>query len=560
MSKAKLLLQKIHLIKEDRPPFQQRMIIFMVALGGILIIAFVIYLGFFTYFQKSIAHYLPADKTVAFAEVENMYLPLKLESKNEFSTANIENGIKDLFNIDLKSVVKDWTAGRVGIALIENKGEANTPVFFLHTNNRRKTAKYFESLLMPGEELVKNGTLTLPIYSYPQGQTFSFGFVGPYLIVSNSLPALTAVQESFAKPELTLAENKNYLKSIGNLPRTSWLRGYIDYQALDFKNNLAVNSVIQPLKNVINHFAFTVKQNPNGFHFNTFVNLKPELLSLRQENRDKTRFAYQLTDYISSKDLTLYIGGANLSNEWENTLETISNLNPAYGIILESVVRAQVNKVFGSEVDLRNDFYPLFEGEYAFSMAVGDDGNTNLSLLLSHDDREFVETKLKKMMNGFKYLAAQFAPKLRVVTLPDGTESRELVADVTSLEETSEKYEGYSVHCLEVKGTSYGFCYTVTDNLMAMANNLDTVKTTVDLSLSPKNALSQYQPFRQAIGNLSKVSDEITFIDIQKLSKLISGQLIGQISEPYLNAFDATAWVKHYFDDGASTEGYILIK
>ena len=93
-----------------------------------------------------------------------------------------------------------------------------------------------------------------------------------------------------------------------------------------------------------------------------------------------------------------------------------------------------------------------------------------------------------------------------------------------------------------------------------MANRLSSIKETIDLTLSPQFVLSQHQPFRQTLSNLSKVSDEITFINLQKLSGLLKNNQWGALAEPFISPFEAITWVKHYFDDGVSVEGYLLIK
>jgi hypothetical protein len=72
--------------------------------------------------------------------------------------------------------------------------------------------------------------------------------------------------------------------------------------------------------------------------------------------------------------------------------------------------------------------------------------------------------------------------------------------------------------------------------------------------------LSQHQPFRQTIGNLSKVSDEITFVDLQETLPVFNTNPYYQLAEKYLKPLSAVSWVKHYFDDGVSAEGYLLIK
>jgi hypothetical protein len=557
--KSNVLLKKLHLMRDKKLTVKDRFLLAIIGLGFILLIFFVCYLIWFSYSQKSAAHFLPQERTAAYVEFGDFTLPIKLENSESLNKTRIEEVFKRVFGIDTNKI--DWVENGFGIVLIQNTNGESIPVLFLQTPSRRQILKFFKEMALPTEELVKSGTTRLPIYSYPQSQPFSFAFVGPYTFIANSIPPLDIIREVYNGKSAALTEQQDYQKTLASLPRSNWAKGYLDFQSLDFKNNIAVNNIVEPLKHVINHVAFTVRKNPTGFHFNTFVNLTPDLLSLKENGRDKTRFAYKLTDYISAKDIALYIGGANLSQEWQNTLDTISNLNPAYGIILESIIRAQVTKVFGDNVSLRNDFYPLFEGEYALAIAKPEDKNrVNMSLILSHSDQKFVETKLAKMMDGFKYLAAQFAPKLREVTLPDGTISRELVADTSRLQETSETYEGYEVHCVEVVNTSSGFCYTVTDELMVITNNRDTATETIDLTLSPKYVLSQYQPFRQTISNLSKVSDEITFIDIQKFMPLMAGRSFGMLLEPFMKEFDAVSWVKHYFNDGVSTEGYLLIK
>ncbi|MBU0728044.1 DUF3352 domain-containing protein, partial [Patescibacteria group bacterium] len=500
-----------------------------------------------------------AEKTVAFAEFEDFSLPAKMQSTSDLSKGQLEASLKSLLNIEDLSEVEKWAKERFGIVLIQDEKSANIPVYFVQTSSRRNALKFFESLALHGEGLTKTGNLRLPIYSYPQGQAFSFAFIGPFVFVSNEIKTLESLQDTFEAKITPLTDDVDYQKSISNLPRQSWMTGYINFQALE-SENMAVSNIIEPLKYAIDHFAITVRKEQNGFHFNTFLNLNKNLLPLGSGYSDSTKFAFNLTDYIKSDDVALYIGGANLSDEWLNTLETISNLNPAYGVILESLIRAQVSNVFGDQVTLRNDLYPLFEGEYAIAIALGEDDEMNLSLILSHDDQDFVDAKLEKMMKGFRYLAAKFAPRLHVVTLPDGSESRELVADSSQLDESTEKYEGYEINCMEVKGTNSGFCYTTTDELIIITNKRQGVIDAIDLGSTPTNVLSQYQPFRQTIGNLSKVSDEVTFIDVQKTIPIFSNHPYGMLLAPFLEKFDAVTWVKHYFDDGVSAEGFVLIK
>ncbi len=558
MSKKNLILKKIQSLRKKKFTAKDRLLVAVLSIGAVLIVFFVLYLIIYALSQRNIAHFLPAEETVVYIEFENFDLQPKLQSSSKLATTMMQDGIKKLLNTEDGADVTSWTNGKFGFALIETSS-ANSPVYFVQTSSRGKALKFFESLGVQDEEILKSNKTGTAIYSYSQSQLFHFTFVGPHVFISTNKNLLQKIQDVYAGKLPTLSEDENYQKSFSNLPRSSWMKGYINFQALKF-DKIEVNNVIEPLKNVINHFAITVRQNPNGFHFNVFANLNKDVLSLQEGYGGNTRFAYDLTNYISSKNLALYIGGANLSQEWQNTLSTISNLNPAYGIILESIINAQVTNVFGRDVSLRNDVYPLFEGEYALAIGNTEDNLKDVRLILSSSDQSFSEIKLAKMMIGFKYIAAKFAPKIHKVTLPDGTESIELIPDNSKLEEGKETYEGYEVHCIDVQNSSTGFCYTVTDDLIVMTNNKKGVLNTIDMTLLPQFTLSQHQPFRQTISNLSKVSDEITFIDIQKSIPFIENNQYGLLAKPFLNKFDAASWVKHYFDDGVSAEGYILIK
>ena len=485
-----------------------------------------------------------------YAELNSLKLPTKLEAGEE--QLKMTESLGQPFGIDLLPMFQSFANDGMAYAMVKTLGMENQPLLFIKTKTKRGALNYFETLLLPNEQLQQTEGKN-PIYSYPQGQPFAFRFIGKYLVIGKSPEALKIMDEATQSP---LSEDEDYLKSVSNLPRRSWMLGYVDFRNLTFSDNLAVNSIIEPLKHAIRHVAFTVRKDQEGFHFNTFLNLNKDLLSLdRGESTGK--FGYELTNYILEDGVALYIGGANLEAEWLNTLETISNLNPAYGVILEGMVRAQANEIFGAQVDLRNDIYPLFQGEYALAVGTGEVGRT-VSLILSHDNRDFAEKKLEKLSQGFRFLAAKFAPKVVVVELPDGTQSRELVPDSGKLESTEEKVDGYLVNCVEVSGTAAGFCYTVTDEIIMITNNKERLLETLDLNSA--ELLSDSPSFRTTIANLSKISDEVSYVNFDNAYNLLGSNQYIQALQPLLSKLEATSYVKHYFTDGVSTEGYILVK
>jgi len=545
------LIKKLQLKKMKKMSILDRFILVLTIIGALIIL---ILLGNVVYSnlpQDPIAYHLPAEETLMYIEVNNLRFPSKLQSKTAKDQSKLTESLGQAFGIDLIPILTSWGKDHLAYALLNDDSNTNHSILFIQTKTKRGALKYFEKLLLPNEKFLKS-TDENPIYSYPQGQSFSFTFIDKYVVFAKNNKALELIKN---KNKAYLQNDIDYQKSINNLPRNKWILGYINFKKLNFGKNIAINNIVEPLKHAIHHIAFTVRKDQEGFHFNTFLNLDKNLLSL-DKNENKTKFAYELTNYILEDNLALYIGGANLEAEWQNTLETISNLNPAYGIILEGIVRAQANNIFGGQIDLRNDIYPLFAGEYALSIGKDELGKS-ISLILAHNDKEFAETKLKKLSVGFKFLAAKFAPQIKVVQLPDGTESRELVPDNSKVVISEEKYNGYNIYCTEVAETIAGFCYTVTDEIIIITNSKSTLINTIDLD---KKTLSSSTSFRKTLGNLSKISDEITYLNFDNFIELQENNKYIQTILPLISKLDSASWVKHYFTDGVSTEGYILVK
>ena len=534
-----------------------------------MLMVFFTYILWFTLTNRSVIYFLPAEKTVAYFELEDLTLPPKIGQDTLFGLTGVTAILKNVFNLDIKDIQGNLTQGRMGMALIK-ADDGDKILLFFRTRSKADAIKYFENLGVKGEKLTVIGGKKNAIYTYPQSNSFAFSFTGPYLFISEDIGVLKVIHSVAEQGGLSLYDDPQYQKSLANLPRGTWGKGYLNIQMLRFAPNTPLSNITSPLKNIINHFALTIKKQQNGFHFNSLLSIDPTLLSLNKGYADTTRFAYSLADFIGSKNLAAYIGGANLADEWENTLVTISNLNPAYGIIMEGIVNAQLGKVFGDKVSLRDDIYPLFDGEYALvfekSSHTDDDGSKyngeklGVKLILKHSDSNFAKIKLGKLMDGFKALASQFAPKLKVFALPDGTESRELVADSARVNEDIISYKNYEARCTDVSESDFGFCYSVTDSLIIISNNLDSIKETIDLSIAPKFVLSQSQSFRKALSNLSAISDEISFISLDNANILLKDTNVGLFTNNLLSPFEAITWIKHYFDDGVSAEGYLLLK
>lgn len=553
----KILLQKFR----KTSSLLDRFLFAILGIGLVLLTLFLATLFWFSLTNRSVTTLLPAEKTIATLELEDLTLPPRLSQETVLDLLGLTAVVKGSFGLDMATLQHQLPQGRMGLALLDDGTPENKLVLFLRSPTHGKALAFMKTLALPDETLTIFGDKKHPIYSYPKGQAFVFGFVGPYLFVAKQPETIQLIQQVDQQKLPSLDSDLQFQKSLANLPRQAWARGYLNLQALSFGAGSQLGQTVAPLKNILNHLTLTVRKEYNGFHFNTLLSVQPDALALSKGESAKSSPALRgLADSLGSKKLAAYLGGSNLSAEWQNTLETLSQLNPSYGIILEGILRAQVSKVFGDDISLGDDLYPLFEGEYAVALERLEGDALGVKLLLKHSDRTFAEIKLKKMLAGFRMLAAQFSPRVKSVTLPDGTESKELVADATRLLESDETYKGTEIHCLEITDSPYGLCTAVTDQLVILSNHSESIRETIDLGDSPKFVLSQSQAYRQSLSNLSAVNDEVTFVDLGNATPLLkaipAAAMIGNLLDP----FEAVTWVKHVFTDGVSTEGYLLLK
>ncbi len=536
--------------KKKESHFLQRFILTLIVLGVVGAAAFAGYNLYLNLPGADLEEFIPAKETVVYVEFSDLNLPTQVQSL--IQPADFEAFLNQLTGLPVSEAVTHFGKGAVSFVLMETDDGGGEWVVLVEARNKTAALDYFESLLLEGESFKKT-TDEYPIYDFPQGEPFSFKWLDGYVAMAKN----PLVLEQFIPSDASLAHDEAFLKSVNQLPRRGWILAYSDLKKLGSVDMGTYENIIQPLTATSRSLTLSLRKEESGVHFNTFLTVKKDLVSLKPDDPEEL-FEGDLADYLSADTVGLYLGGQNLENEWQNTLQTISNLNPAYGIIMEGLLRAQTDRVFGEGVDLRNDLYPLFANEYAFTFAEGENtGGRQISLLLAHDDRVFAEAKLEKMAEGFKSIAAHFTPKIHTVTLPDGTESRELIPDDSSVETLQETVGDQGVTCTQV-GSKASFCYTITNELVIMTSGMEAMKK--HLNPETETRLSEDSRFDQVFSQLSGRNDEVSFVRFENVAGFFESYEWMQPVANLLEPFDSAGWVKHYFDDGASAEGYVLFK
>jgi len=188
----------------------------VIGLGALIVVIFLITLAYMNWPQPSVATLLPADTTVTYVEVNSLKLPTKLEAGQD--KVVMAESLGQPFGLELIPALESFANDGLAFAMVKDGGR-NHPLLFIKTRTKRGTLNYFDSLTLPNEELTKQGTKD-PTYYYPQGQPFAFKFIKKYVVIAQSPDALALLDDLNGK---TLSANENYVKSINNLTRRSWI-------------------------------------------------------------------------------------------------------------------------------------------------------------------------------------------------------------------------------------------------------------------------------------------------------------------------------------------------
>ncbi|QQR83379.1 DUF3352 domain-containing protein [Candidatus Peregrinibacteria bacterium] len=375
--------------------------------------------------------------------------------------------------------------------------------------------------------------------------------------MSHSRDALNyLINDSSAEGE-RLSSDPKYLELFSRLPRHVWIKTYFDFNQGTLNLPAPYDQLSVPLWQLLDRFGLTVRKQGAGLHFNSLLMNRADRLPFPDFISNDPPLLYRLTSAIPPDSVVAYLGGADLADEWQNTLTTLAHVNPAYGLIVEGLLRAQLQRLFGDDVDLRDDLYPLFQGEYALVFEQNTEAPLATKLILAHHDRPFIEAKMTKLLDGFRALSAQFAPELKIIDLSDEEQNREMVLDPNRMQESNEPVAGTPVSCVSVSESAYGFCYAITDDLLILSNQRYAVESSLLSNQSEDASLHASRPFRHIVSQLTTVSSEMSYLDLTRLNAALSESPYGPMVHNWLQGLSQVAWVKHYFKDGVSTEGVL---
>ena len=150
------------------------------------------------------------------------------------------------------------------------------------------------------------------------------------------------------------------------------------------------------------------------------------------------------------------------------------------------------------------------------------------------------------MKKGFLEQQIYSEPYVQTYTLEDGTEGKEIVADLAEILSQNITYEDVEITMFYLSNDeTLGYMTVFADNF-AFATDLEILKYSIDLMKSPDGSLSASTDM-EAINAIMLSADEASYID---LSDLRDSEFWGI---EFFSAWDGFSSTKNFFDDGVAT-------
>lgn len=588
--KARKIINEVKLKKRKAsisPRRRQQIRGGLLTLIGLFALTFIGYFLFTKFFRpQPLAELLPAEQSLAFLEVNidsTDYQPKQfLELLKNHPVYQRDNLIK-LFDFiapfDYSKDLEPWLGRKVGAALLNVPSPADGNVlrssrstlkwaFFIETRDYSKTLDSIKSIAMTRqkEEIVSQDYKNITVYSFKFSHSFQFAFLNNYLAASDNQETLYALIDSYTGGKTKLADTPSYQKVSNNLPHGGIAFGYLDVKG--YVGAMAADpsfisqkgrylGSLKPYLNMFNAIGLSIFADKDKFTAQTFTAINVE----NGQDKGYVTFAdkYQgsLLSLIDETPVFL-AGGRDLSmeiNRLEQILADGSKNNP---LLLSSMLEMQKQKYFGKAVSLKDDVYPLFNGEYLFSIA-NTFSDPQFTLLLTMGDPIKDPERVTRLVNEFLRTGGILTPHIQNVTLPDGTVGQEIVSAPEKLSRSDEDYNGENITVIKIGDTGYFIYLAQVKNRAIVTTSHDTAKKIVDrINGKLTYSFATTDLYKKDLVPMLRSADEVFDIQLGALTEAL-GLNDNQLLKPYLLPFTNLTVSKNYFTDGVSTIYFLRV-
>ncbi|MBI2634418.1 DUF3352 domain-containing protein [Candidatus Peregrinibacteria bacterium] len=503
-----------------------------------------------TFRPQPIAKLLPADGTVALFEINTDFEHNQLRKSfnllsghPQYSRKNFISILEKVTDLSYLTEIEPWLGRQAGMALLSDKKENKIhKVYFFEYLSK----KSFEEILVAEKGKKVDGR----IYEIEGPRYVSL--LGDYAIFADSKEALKITLDHSKSGRLY--DSREYRRIDGNLPLIRTAFFYLDFSNLDgnffqefpFLSEKGLTfEVIQPFLKIFNAEGMSLIALEDNFAVQNFLSLDREFIKNMKPWGNKENYSANLASYVSPSSLVFW-GGKNLENQMDRFTSIISGGDRSIIDDLDYTLDYDVKKYFGQETTFKKNISPLFKNEFALAVNKKDQ-RTIYKVLIEVADKKNDALQLHELANSFAAIGAYFEPKVVEYTLPDGTVGKEIIAVPEEIVKNEIPYKNHTIYELQLGKDDKGIYYSIFNDVAAIANDLDSVKESIDFSIDGNGSLRASPLFSQEISPLLVSTDDVSYFNIAELL-------------PVFGMVDSVSSGRSYLDDGIGTVNYINIK
>ncbi len=545
--------------------------------AGIILLGFFM-LGFVSYFlytrlfrPQSIAHFLPADSSIGFLEIniegesdQSKKFAKLFEKYPVYQSSNLMKLANLVFPVDYKNDLEPWIGRKIGIVLMK-QGESENGVkvaLFVENKSYEKTMNFLKSraLANAGDELLSEQYNGYTIYHYKLSQAYVFSFINNYLVLTGNTEVAKQLLDAQTSNSPKLQDDPLFQKVTNNLPPTGLMFGYANMQRLFntmLKNPLFQSQkakdllALQPFMRIFAAEGFTLVAEDNRLTAQVFEAIDRTQLQGETYLTYNEKYEGKLLE-LAAENSILYAGGHDLNKEMSRIGEIFNVGAGVDKTLYRGILEAQKEKYFGKDISLESDIYPLLKNEYLATVENNFEEPV-VTVFMNLSDKNEDLMRVEKLVTAFTKKRAIFSPQIREVTLPDGTKGQEIVASAEEITRSDATYGGVNVSTLQLGNLPWSINFAVLDNTLVIASNTNALHAVIDRKSGKTAAnLRVSDNFTRTVLPAMRTADELFHIKLGALVPVL-GLDQNPVVKPYVEGFNSLTMTKNFFDDGIAT-------
>lgn len=484
---------------------QKQVGILLILLGGFLFAFIFAFLYFKVIRIAGFANLLPSKETVGLVE-----FPAALEP-------GLEEKLSAFIGMDWNRDVVPWASQKAAVAFLKKPGAG--PVLLVQTRSVEAAFSSLKNLNNPGGELKENKIAGMAAFSTPQ---LNFAFLSDVVAVAltrENLTALLAAQSSLAAH---LGSDPDFKRIRRNAPGAYFM--YAKPREIPAPVYAALAPLVSSMPRMVTAFSAlgigagkitAPRYGGPAWKGKTYAILGKNIPSAVALAKADQAYRGLLLTAVPA-DVDWLISGQNLWTQMKKTDALLDALGSAAGsagrpaLPKLSAVIGRFTEEYLPGVDAEKDLASLVQGEFVLA------ASSDRVLFIAQAPDQNARGKTDALAAAFEKTSGRLTPRLKDVTLPDGTSAQELVADPSRVKRFEETVSG-----VRIRGFLLGKNGAVYDALTAgkwlVSNDFDMIKKAVLLAQEPGPGFRESALYRQSLQPILKNPELFGVVQLPQL-------------------------------------------